>query len=86
MADKVLSTRLDESIVRQIGNLAQRMGTSKKHIIERAVLELTERIEGEQGTSIMRQTSGAWSRKERPQQTVEKARAVFRASLDRRRR
>jgi predicted transcriptional regulator len=35
--DKIISARVDESVVRQIGLLAKQLETTKKQIIERAI-------------------------------------------------
>lgn len=87
MAEKILSARLDEGVVHQIGYLAQRLRTSKKQILERAVTELARRIEATSDTTILKQTCGAWQReKESVEHTATLGRAAFRASFGRRRR
>ena len=41
--DKVFSARLDESVVRQIGLLAQQLGMTKKAITETAIQMFAEK-------------------------------------------
>ncbi len=47
--DKIMSTRMDEAVIRHIGMLAKRLGTSKKAVLENAVRYYAEKIETEQG-------------------------------------
>ena len=62
MMDKILSTRLDESVVRRINSLAQRLHTSKKKVIETAIEAYASKIDKEQEKDIFRETCGAWHR------------------------
>jgi predicted transcriptional regulator len=82
--DKVFSARMDESVLRRIHDLAQRMGTSKKAVLENAVRAYAEQHDREQGTNVLKATFGAWRRKEKPEATVAKARRAFRRSMERR--
>ncbi|MCZ6677631.1 MAG: hypothetical protein O7E52_10305 [Candidatus Poribacteria bacterium] len=81
--DKVFSTRLDESVVRRIGLLAQQLGMTKKAIIETAIQTLAEKVSATYEIDIWKQTCGAWHRTESPQTTVESARGAFRKSMQR---
>ena len=47
--DKIMSTRIDEAVIRHIGMLAKKLGTSKKAVLENAVRYYAEKIESEQG-------------------------------------
>ena len=80
--DKILSARVDESIIRRIGTLAKQMRTTKKAVIEGAVRLYAEKIKSGEA-DVFELTLGAWSRKERPSQTVAKARKAFRGSMER---
>jgi predicted transcriptional regulator len=80
--DKILSARVDESVVHKIGALAKQMGTTKKAVIEEAVRLYGEKVQSGE-VDVFEQTLGAWSRKEAPQQTVAKARQAFRGSMGR---
>jgi len=84
--DGVFSARVSEAVVRRIGALARRLRVSKKAIIERAILELAERVEGEEEMDVLDHTHGVWKRKERPAETVAGARRAFRDSMTRRHR
>lgn len=37
ITDKIMSTRIDESVIQHIGMLAKKLGTSKKAVLENAV-------------------------------------------------
>ena len=81
--DKIISARLDESVVRRIGALSQQLGTTKKAVIENAVQVYAEKIEAENNCDVLEQTLGAWRRTQPPHKTVEKARQTFRRSIHR---
>ncbi len=81
--DKIFSARVDESVIRQIGVLARQLGTTKKSIIEGAIRMYAEKIEGENNIDVLEQTLGAWHRAESADETIEKARKVFRNSMNR---
>jgi predicted transcriptional regulator len=84
--DKVLSTRLDEAVIQRLGMLAHSMGTTKKDVIERAILAFAEQVEEQQTVDVMRQTSGAWVRDEDAATTVTNSREAFRRGMERHRR
>ena len=80
--DKILSARVDESIVRRIGSLAKHMRTTKKAVIEAAVRQYAEHVKSGEA-DVFDVTLGAWSRKETPGQTVAKVRKAFLRSVGR---
>lgn len=84
--DKVFSTRMDESVARRVRELAYRLGVSKKALVERAIRELAERLETEEGTDVFDASCGAWMREESPDEIAEVARKRFSESMERRRR
>lgn len=84
--DGVFSARVNEAVVRRIGDLARRLNVSKKAIIERAILELAERVESEEEMDVLDHTHGAWKREEGAGETVAEARKAFRDSMTRRHR
>jgi predicted transcriptional regulator len=84
--DKILSARVDESVIQRISSLARRLNTSKKHVIENAVRDYARKIDQEENFDVFEQTSGAWRRKESASRIVEEARKAFRSSMERRRR
>ncbi|MDP6525374.1 MAG: hypothetical protein QGH15_14240 [Kiritimatiellia bacterium] len=81
--DKVLSARVDESVVSKIGALARELHTTKKSVIEAAIKMFAAKIEEEQGVDLLDLTFGAWKRKETPQATVRRARRAFSGSMTR---
>ncbi|MCL5278799.1 MAG: ribbon-helix-helix protein, CopG family [Planctomycetes bacterium] len=83
--DKILSARVDESVIHKIGALARQMGTTKKAVIEEAVHLYDEKVQSGEA-DVFERTLGAWARKEAPPRTVAKVRRAFRGSMGRRRR
>lgn len=83
--DKIFSTRIDESIIQRISYLARRLNTSKKQVIERAILSFAKNLDNDTGTDIFKQTFGSWKRRESAEQTVKKSRKAFNESMRRNR-
>jgi hypothetical protein len=81
--DRVLSARLDETIVSRIGNLARRLHTTKKQVIEGAIRLYATQVEKDGALDILAQTSGAWRRKQSPRQTRSLARTAFQRAMKR---
>ncbi len=81
--DKIMSTRMDESVIRQIGMLAKKLGTSKKAILENAVRTYVEKIEAEQGFDVLSDTFGSWQRDKSAAETVQSIKDVMRKSQER---
>lgn len=81
--DKILSARVDESVVVRIGDLAKRLGTTKKAVIEEAIRAYAERIDAEASVDVFDLTAGAWQRDESPEETVKAAREAWRKNWDR---
>ena len=81
--DKVLSARVDETVVNNIGSLARRLHTSKKNIIERAIELYAAQVNREQEFDVFEQTFGAWRRTESAEQLVEASRKAIRDSIQR---
>lgn len=81
--DKILSARVDESVIRRIGILAQRQGTTKKAVIEAAILAYEKTVKKGVDVDLLEQGFGAWHRKEPVEKTVGEARKAFRNSMQR---
>jgi len=81
--DKILSARVDETILNKISFLAQRLHLSKKKVIEGAVQMYAQRMESAGDMNVFAQTSGAWKRDEPMDQTVSRAKSAFRKSMQR---
>jgi len=84
--DKIFSARMDETVIRQIGRLAERLKTSKKAVVEKAVKAYAETIEAEGGGDAFERTLGAWKRAESPDVIRERGRKAFLRSMRRHRR
>jgi predicted transcriptional regulator len=84
--DKIISARVDESVARRIGDLALRLRTSRKRVIERAIDMLACSVEDPAQDDAYTRTFGAWKRAGSAESTVAEARRTFRKSLSGRRR
>jgi len=81
--DKILSARVDESIIKQVGLLASELNTTKKAIIEAAIKHYSEQKGLERKINIFDKTCGVWKREETPQESISKARSSFNKSMER---
>ena len=81
--DKIISTRLDESIVHRITSLARKLNTSKKHVIESAIRMFAAKVEDELETDVFKQTFASWEREESAEQIISKGRKEFNRSMQR---
>lgn len=81
--DKILSARVDDSVIRRIGSLARQLRTSKKRIIEEAIEMYAVKVETDGESDILDQTFGVWQRKEPAAETVRKIRKTFNESQSR---
>ncbi|MDN5280404.1 MAG: hypothetical protein PWR01_4369 [Clostridiales bacterium] len=79
--DKIFSARIDDSIIRKIGDLSDKLHTSKKAIIEKAVQLLWKDIEEKQKQDIFAETCGIWQKIETPAETVKNIKDEFRKSF-----
>ncbi|MCD4720503.1 MAG: hypothetical protein K8S13_11690 [Desulfobacula sp.] len=82
---KILSAQVDESIIHQIGILADEFNMTNEAIIENAIkiYSKQKRIEQIQDKDIFTKTFGAWQRSESPEETIKKARSAFNKSMER---
>jgi len=81
--DKILSARIDEAVIRQIGLLARELKTTKKAVIESAVKLYLEQSGLKKKNDVFESTCGSWNRSEPPEETVCQARSAFRNSMER---
>ncbi len=81
--DKIMSTRIDEAVIRHIDMLAKKLGTSKKAVLENAVRYYAEKIEAEQGFDVLTHTFGSWQRDEAAAETVQAVKDTMRRSQER---
>lgn len=84
--DKILSARVDESVIKRIGTLSRKLRTTKKSVIEAAVNAYAEQTSHGKGTDPLEATLGAWKRAEPPVETLQRAKTVFRTAMERHRR
>ncbi len=81
--DKIISTRLDESVVYLIAKMAQKLHVSKKSLLENAVREFVSHVDKTDSIDVFNETHGLWCRKESSQNTRKKIRSVFEKSMKR---
>jgi len=81
--DKIMSTRMDEAIIRHIGMLAKKLGTSKKAVLESAVRHYAEKIEADQNFDVLTHTFGSWQRAGSVGETVRTIKSAMRKSQER---
>ena len=81
--DKILSARVDESIIQLISGLAAEMRKSKKRVIEEAIRQYssTKHHFSEQG--ILDATAGAWKRDASASEMRKEIRSTFERSMRR---
>jgi len=80
--EKRLSTQIDESIIHQIGILANEMNTTREAIIEAAIELYSKQIRIKKEQDIFAKTSGAWQRLESTEETINNARSTFNKSME----
>ena len=70
--DRVLSVRVDESVIHLLDQLVRRLGGTKKALIEKAIARFAEEVESETGKlDLFSQTFGAWKRTESVIETIQ---------------
>ncbi len=74
---------MDEAVIRHIGMLAKKLGTSKKAVLENAVRHYVEKIEAEQGFDVLTHTFGTWQRDKSEAETAQTIKDTMRKSQER---
>jgi hypothetical protein len=74
---------MDEAVIRHIGLLAKKLGTSKKAVLENAVRYYAEKIEAEQDFDVLTHTFGTWQRDESAAETFQTIKDTMRKSQER---
>jgi hypothetical protein len=82
--DRVLSARINEEVAILLDALSRKHHKSKKRILEEALRGYAERGGDEPAFDVLKETWGAWDRRESAAATVREARSAFRSSLARR--
>ena len=81
--DKIISTRLDESVVYLINKMAHKLHISKKSFLENAVRKFVSHVDKTDSVDIFKETCGLWRRKESSRDTTNKIRNAFEKSMKR---
>ncbi len=79
--DKILSARIDEEIIQKISLIASELKTTKKKVIENAVLEYADKIGKEGQIDVLEMTLGAWNRDESVEETINSAKSAFKQAM-----
>ena len=80
--DKIMSTRMDEAVIRHIDMLAKKLGTSKKAVLENAVHCYAEKIKSEEGFDALTETFGSWKRDQSAEDTVQAIKDTMKKSQE----
>ncbi len=81
--ERIMSTRIDDSVVALIDRIAREKKLTKKRIIEVAVRNFWQKIKDEKELDIFQDSFGAWKRDEPVEETVLKSRMAFNQSMER---
>ena len=81
--DKILSTRIDGSVIQKLNMMTDVLSTTKKAVVEKAILALMKQVELEKNLDVLDITFGAWQRKESVDETVQHGRKYFQKSMAR---
>ena len=80
--DKVLSARLDQTVVDELARLSRQLGISKKQLLEEAI-RLRAKRTATSTNDVWSETCGLWRRHEAPPKTVRRVRRVFETAMQR---
>ena len=81
--ERIMSTRIDESVVALIDRIAREKKLTKKKIIEEAIKNFWQKIKAEKELDIFQDSFGTWKRDESVEETVQKSRMAFNRSMKR---
>ncbi|MBF0236700.1 MAG: hypothetical protein HQM12_03275 [SAR324 cluster bacterium] len=81
--DKIMSARIDESVINQIEILARELHLSKKAVIEAAIRLYSEQTGLEKELNVFERTCGAWDRLETTEESISMSRNAFNKSMNR---
>jgi len=81
--DKILSTRVEGSVIQKLNMMTDVLSTTKKAVVEKAILALLKQVELEKNLDVLDITFGAWQRKESVDETVQHGRKCFQKSMAR---
>jgi hypothetical protein len=81
---KIFSARLDEAALDEMDRVTRKLRMSKRQFLEEAIHLRARGLSAEHGDDVWSETLGAWSREEKPETTIRRARQAFRRAFDRR--
>lgn len=81
--DKILSARVDESVIMDLTRLAQKLCASKKKVLETAIRRYVKEVEAKGDEDLLQTSFGAWKRNESAQQICDHARKTMNDNLKR---
>ena len=81
--DKIMSTRMDEAVIRHVDMLAKKLSLSKKAVLENAIQCYAEKIESEEGLDVLAVTFGSWKRDQSAEDTIQTIKDTMRKSQER---
>lgn len=80
---KVFSARIDEEVLDQLDRITRSLRMTKRKFLEEAIRRLAKDLREDGDRDIWAETSGAWKRRETPEQTIRTSRQTMRKSFDR---
>jgi len=80
---KIMSARVDESVVALVDRIAREKKMSKREILEEAIKNFWEKVSIEKEVDSFQVSFGAWERDESAEETVRKSRDAFNQSMQR---
>ena len=81
---KIFSARLDEATLDEMDRVTRKLRMSKRRFLEEAIHLRARGLSAEHGDDVWSETLGAWSRTEKPETTIRRARLAFRRTFERR--
>jgi hypothetical protein len=81
--DKILSARVDETVIDELNRAAKRRGVTKKQFLEEAIRLHAGAGESGSAADVWSETCGAWRRRESAPTIIRRTRAAFNASMAR---
>lgn len=81
--DKILSARIDESVLSRLSYLAKSLNKTKKEILEKAIGFYASKYKGREAKTAFDESFGSWKRKESGGRTIKQARHAFNQAMHR---
>ncbi len=81
--DKVLSARVDETVLEELNRVIKQRGITKKQFLEEAIRGHAARTGAAAAPDVWAETCGIWQRPESVPTTIRRARAALESSMRR---